>query len=108
MTTTQTASPTAATLWRCTKCGKWSHAKRRPSSHKRWVQTGTETVTEMESWDTGALVEVEVPTGEVQKCGPFRAWSAAPLETTPSRPHRDEPALDRRVVNVHLPAHDIA
>lgn len=29
---------------------------------------------------------------------------AAPLETTPSRPHRDEPPLDRPVTTVHLPA----
>ncbi|WP_329013135.1 hypothetical protein OG271_03860 [Micromonospora rifamycinica] len=32
---------------------------------------------------------------------------ADPIDTTPGRPHRDEPPLDRDVVNVHLPAHDI-
>ncbi|MGX4657079.1 helix-turn-helix domain-containing protein [Micromonospora sp. SCSIO 07396] len=29
-------------------------------------------------------------------------------DTTPGRPHRDEPPLDRDVVDVHLPANDIA
>ncbi|MEU5549223.1 hypothetical protein ABZ738_05590 [Micromonospora sp. NPDC047793] len=27
-----------------------------------------------------------------------------PIETTPTRPHRDEPAFDRPIVDVHLPA----
>ncbi|MBM0203245.1 DUF4326 domain-containing protein [Micromonospora sp. STR1s_5] len=31
----------------------------------------------------------------------------APAETVPSRPHRDEPALDRPVTTVHLPAADV-
>ncbi|MFY1595448.1 hypothetical protein [Micromonospora sp. WMMD737] len=71
-----TAPALAVTLWRCTGCGKWSHAKRCPKQHRRWVVTGTETVTEMESWDTGAFVEVEIPTGEFQPCGPFEQWTA--------------------------------
>lgn len=25
----------AETLWRCSSCGKWSHAKRRPQRHER-------------------------------------------------------------------------
>lgn len=36
-----------------------------------------------------------------------RTRHASRLETVPSRPHRDEPPLRRRVVNVHLPAADI-
>ncbi|MFF0823033.1 hypothetical protein ACFYUR_21950 [Micromonospora haikouensis] len=34
--------------------------------------------------------------------------ATAPADTTPSRPHRDEPPLTRRVDTVHLPAADIA
>ncbi|MFI2667903.1 helix-turn-helix domain-containing protein [Micromonospora carbonacea] len=36
-----------------------------------------------------------------------RLTSPATVDTTPTRPHRDEPPLTRRVVNVHLPAADI-
>ncbi|MEU3452136.1 hypothetical protein ABZ671_00635 [Micromonospora sp. NPDC006766] len=45
--------------------------------------TGTETVTEMENWDTGAYIDVEVPTGEFQTCGPFEEWTAAPATARP-------------------------
>src|SRR3954471_24426772 len=29
--------PEMVTLWRCSQCGKWSHAKRRPKHHERAV-----------------------------------------------------------------------
>lgn len=29
---------TVLTLWRCAECGKWSHAKRRPRAHERYVR----------------------------------------------------------------------
>ena len=28
----------AVTLWRCSKCGKWSHAQRRPKRHERYIR----------------------------------------------------------------------
>lgn len=32
------ALPVQETLWRCASCGKWSHAKRRPTHHKRLIR----------------------------------------------------------------------
>ncbi|GHJ11192.1 hypothetical protein TPA0907_55590 [Micromonospora humidisoli] len=43
--------------------------------------------------------------GWYDSCADPEPW---PADTTPGRPHRDEPPLDRDVVDVHLPAHDIA
>ncbi|WP_194821280.1 helix-turn-helix domain-containing protein [Micromonospora sp. S-DT3-3-22] len=40
--------------------------------------------------------------------GKLTAAEPEPIDTIPGRPHRDEPPLDRPVVDVHLPAHDIA
>jgi hypothetical protein len=63
------------TMWRCATCGKWSHAKRKPYRHRRYVVTGTKTVAEQE-WDTGAWYDAEVPDGDFQPCGPFEQWTA--------------------------------
>ncbi|MBM0275348.1 hypothetical protein [Micromonospora tarensis] len=104
----------AVKLWRCTKCGKWSHAKRKPKQHQRFVATGRTVV----GW---AGEPVYGPDGEFQACGPFAEWVAAPtrgplsvpeptpapLTTVPSRPHRDEPALHRPITTVHLPAANV-
>ncbi|PZG12945.1 hypothetical protein C1I95_24690 [Micromonospora craterilacus] len=75
-------TPTAETLWRCTACGKWSHAKRRPKQHKRYVVTGTKTVPYQEA-ETGAWVDEEVPDGDFQPCGPFVRWEARRMESPP-------------------------
>lgn len=69
----------AVALWRCTTCGKWSHAKRQPKAHKRWVQSGSVTIADREP-DTGAWFDVDVPDGDYQPCGPFAAWTAHPVE----------------------------
>ncbi|WBB94226.1 hypothetical protein [Verrucosispora sp. WMMC514] len=79
-------TPEVVTLWRCTVCGKWSHAQRRPKTHERYVVTGTEIVTEMESWDTGAYIDIEVPAGGFQPCGPFARWEARRVEESPNPP----------------------
>lgn len=71
----------AVTLWRCTACGKWSHAKRRPKRHQRYVVTGTTTV-EYQEAETGAWLDDEVPDGDFVPCGPFAAWTATPDLTT--------------------------
>ena len=62
---------TAVPLWRCTTCGKWSHAKRRPNRHQRWVTTGTTTA----AWAGDPFAG---PAGEFQPCGPFQEWTATP------------------------------
>ena len=41
-------------LWRCTKCEKWSHARRDPKTHQRWDDAE----------------------GDFVACGPFDAWVA--------------------------------
>jgi hypothetical protein len=51
-------------FWRCERCGKWSHAKRRPLRHKVWHQHDEE-----ERWR-----------GWFVWCGPFRRWEAAPTD----------------------------
>lgn len=52
------------TLWRCRKCGKWSHAKRDPRRHKRWH--AAERYDGTRSGDTGWFTW----------CGPFDRWTA--------------------------------
>lgn len=52
---------TWARLYRCRKCGKWSHAKRKPKKHLRgYVFADT---------DYGPDIRYE-------DCGPFDYWSA--------------------------------
>ena len=73
-------------MWRCERCGRWSHAQRKPASHLRTVRAedvpgsafGTEpdevivdTHQVMES-DTGAWVIA----AWTVRCGPFAAWDA--------------------------------
>ena len=43
-------------MWRCSVCGKWSHAKRKPKKHDRWTVVDSE----------GGFIE----------CGPFETWEA--------------------------------
>lgn len=53
-----------------------------------------------------ALDEQATPRRSRPRTRPGR--HAAQLGTTPSRPYHDEPPLDQDVIDVHLPAHDIA
>ena len=59
-------------MWRCAQCGKWSHAKRMPKTHRRWVDEEPEdesTVTNYEPGDEWA------ERWEVA-CGPFTHYRA--------------------------------
>jgi hypothetical protein len=88
MCTVRTPPPvTEARLWRCRTCGKWSHAKRRPTGHKRTVCLGpaSQCVPLCDNCapfggcggaDPGEYVEV--------RCGPFEEWHAEPIQS----PHR--------------------
>ena len=53
-------------VWRCVACGKWSHAKRMPRSHKRYVGGG--------SYGEGEAQFVD--------CGPFQSYVASPLASS--------------------------
>jgi len=68
------------TLWRCSACGKWSHAVKRPKNHQRAVfdepAEGVEIVNHEAYFGGGEYSE---PSPEVWwiKCGPFDEWAAA-------------------------------
>lgn len=70
-------------LWRCTECGKWSHAKRKPSRHERRVNDdlGTDepetVIRAVEGWDPETGPEL---VGWIVPCGPFEAWVASPVD----------------------------
>lgn len=53
-------------MWRC-KCGKWSHAARRPTAHQRVQATGPEE--DVLVW-----------------CGPFERFVAEPDDPNPPKP----------------------
>ncbi len=51
----------AAYVWKCSKCGKWSHAKKKPTHHL---------VPSLVDTDYGTQVE------GYYHCGPFEEWLA--------------------------------
>jgi hypothetical protein len=52
-------------MWRCTGCGKWSHAKRRPKLHQRGVHTGdTDYGEQWSTVDCGPFVEFQALSSE--------------------------------------------
>jgi hypothetical protein len=63
-------------MYRCSTCGKWSHAKRQPKSHKRWVREGEPgyqaELAEPQAWDD------ESAAGHLIDCGPFVPHIATP------------------------------
>lgn len=79
-------SAQTAKLWRCATCEKWSHAKRRPSSHTRWIRAFPLLTADVRILHHEPAGEVDNPiTGDVESswpdqfevvCGPFEAWTA--------------------------------
>jgi hypothetical protein len=71
------------TLWRCSQCGKWSHAKRRPKHHERAVYD--------EPVDSVRVLRVEPSVFEMDTgapsfilaCGPFDEYRAEAVGETP-------------------------
>lgn len=69
-------------LYRCMKCGKWSHAKKRPTSHRRWVREGDPDYREALNENTLYGPYLDDPGFEYQEpghriaCGPFETWLA--------------------------------
>jgi hypothetical protein len=77
-------------LWRCTSCGKWSHAKRRPSAHQRMIvlEEGS-ACPEHERADCCPLggCGAATPTiTETRWCGPFERYVAALDDPAPPAP----------------------
>lgn len=79
------------TLWRCSECGKWSHAKRRPNTHERFIGDGSDPG--HPTWTAENIAaDLELPTlrteegwygefdarpgGSWVACGPFEEWRA--------------------------------
>lgn len=67
-------------IWRCTKCGRWSHAKRKPSWHLRTVWEGQPEYDPTKGY--GAVYDhmngfTEADSHGIQ-CGPFEPYVAAP------------------------------
>ena len=63
-------------IYRCTTCGKWSHAKKQPKKHQRTIWEGQPgfdpDLAEPEPWDyDGPLVNYV-------ECGPFTPFIASP------------------------------
>lgn len=67
-------------LYRCSVCGKWSHAQKQPKQHKRWVREGEDGFdpdkAEPPLYDGyGSMLQ---PEGHGIDCGPFEPWIARP------------------------------
>lgn len=67
-------------IFRCSKCGKWSHAKKKPTKHGRWVTEGDpeyrSALLEPGAYDhMNGFVE---PPGHLVDCGPFVPYIAHP------------------------------
>ena len=82
---TKATQPTISeTLWRCSKCRKWSHAKRKPSSHERFIRDSD--LAEVLPGAQRVFPELSLE-GETREggwkvpCGPFEKWEAWKVET---------------------------
>jgi hypothetical protein len=82
-------------LWRCEVCGKWSHAKRRPRRHRRFIanvegwrdepdvdgaaeaeRLGLAVVQVVDGYYNGDPDDDGDPGGVWVACGPFETWVA--------------------------------
>jgi hypothetical protein len=69
-------------LWRCAECGKWSHAKRDPKRHERFVQQRIAEPDPPEDkivrvvMDQQTAVDEFISGGWFVRCGPFEPWVA--------------------------------
>lgn len=68
-------------LYRCSHCGKWSHAQRKPKHHERWVPDNLQgdepdPVTVIRYEPGGVKPEDDFTGGWYVRCGPFDTWTA--------------------------------
>lgn len=68
-------------IFRCSVCGKWSHALKQPKTHRRWVNEGEpgydESKAEPAHYDHLNGYD-ESPAGHLIACGPFIPYIARP------------------------------
>lgn len=66
-------------IWRCSKCEKWSHAKKKPRWHKRFVLEEPEdaaSILERHHAPYDHLNGFTGPESWLVRCGPFEDWWA--------------------------------
>jgi hypothetical protein len=63
-------------LWRCTRCGKWSHAQRKPKRHERAVESPGPEDELVPGKDPMFNIGSENDEPYWVWCGPFEAWRA--------------------------------
>lgn len=89
-------------LWRCTGCGKWSHAKRRPAAHERTIvlEEGSEcpAAERADCCPLGACGAATPTIAEVRWCGPFERYVARLDDPRPPSP---SPRLGEIVADRH-------
>lgn len=74
------------TLWRCTTCGKWSHAKKRPKWHERFVPLSfgmpdSRLIIDEDFGDYDHINGTTREGGWTIQCGPFEQWSAVRVDS---------------------------
>ena len=85
--TNQERTEDSIRLWRCSACGKWSHAQRNPKMHERRVA-------DSDDFDAAAVTRIEPGGREPEtgawldlvfvRCGPFDEFAAVrSVGTTP-------------------------
>lgn len=76
--------PCCDLIYRCTACGKWSHAKRKPKHHQRFISA--DDFDGPGDWPVLSVAEgfTDYTSGEGTSggwwiaCGPFETWEAKP------------------------------
>lgn len=63
-------------LYCCSVCGKWSHAQKKPVSHKAWVKPGNMRYDPAKN--ENEYSDEEAHWGHFVDCGPFETWIAMP------------------------------
>lgn len=69
-------------MWRCTRCGKWSHAKQQPKIHQRFVRSiGPDDRVLATFPPVYGMYESDDDGGFTIACGPFEKWVATKEES---------------------------
>jgi hypothetical protein len=76
------AALTPERLWRCEACGKWSHAKHRPSSHRVVTNEWREWIAQFGEDNPGSNIGMGGEPEQFRACGPFAEWWAIPAEVS--------------------------
>lgn len=61
-------------LYRCSKCDKWSHAKKMPKKHQRWIDAWDSEYDPNKNENDG--LGGNLPDGHFVDCGPFETFIA--------------------------------